>query len=295
MTVVGIRSTVAVVRIITLALESTGSSSSNSLGSLKFVRMLRLVRAWKFVSQLKKLKDRDGFEAVGTAVTLATALFILIFSAHVLGCAFTVIMASEPDQNWLLHYSPELAAGSAWARYLCAMYWATITLTTMGYGDITPVTDMERCYVILVALVGAVIFSHCLGTISALLSQVAGVDDRFQARARAVQEYLEFRTVPADLRRRVKAHYQHCWRRSAALYEERAILDDLSHSLRAQVPSASARPGPPPPPAAHPRLRSESPTQWHPPQVQRRAQVVIFADTERTSFCDSGQGGGGGG
>ncbi len=36
--------------------------------------------------------------------------------------------------------SPELAESDINTRYVVALYWATITVTTMGYGDITPAT-----------------------------------------------------------------------------------------------------------------------------------------------------------
>ncbi len=54
--------------------------------------------------------------------------------------------------------------------------------------------------------------------------QVTSVDDRFQDKLRIIGEYLQYREVPADLKRRVKRHYTNCWRRSPVPFAEQEVV-----------------------------------------------------------------------
>ena len=44
------------------------------------------------------------------------------------------------------------------SRYLAALYYAVITVSTTGFGDITAQTDGERAYMIVAMFVGVVGF-----------------------------------------------------------------------------------------------------------------------------------------
>ena len=48
-----------------------------------------------------------------------------------------------------------------------ALYWATISITTVGYGDISPVTDLGRFITMISALVGVAIIALPSGIITA--------------------------------------------------------------------------------------------------------------------------------
>ncbi|MBO6082609.1 MAG: two pore domain potassium channel family protein, partial [Bacteroidales bacterium] len=48
-----------------------------------------------------------------------------------------------------------------------ALYWATVTLTTVGYGDMVPVTDIGRFVSMLSALLGVAVIALPSGVITA--------------------------------------------------------------------------------------------------------------------------------
>ena len=48
-----------------------------------------------------------------------------------------------------------------------ALYWATVTLTTVGYGDLCPVTDIGRCVSMFSSLFGVAIIALPSGIITA--------------------------------------------------------------------------------------------------------------------------------
>lgn len=60
------------------------------------------------------------------------------------------------------------------------LWWSIQTLTTVGYGDITPVTELGRVIGVLMQLVGAVMFGALIALISTSMSR--GQEELFWTR-----------------------------------------------------------------------------------------------------------------
>ena len=54
--------------------------------------------------------------------------------------------------------------------YVISLYWSTTTMTTVGYGDITPYNDIDKVLAITAMVVGILLYGYILGAIAATLT-----------------------------------------------------------------------------------------------------------------------------
>ena len=117
---------------------------------LKIIRLLKLFRySDKITIFLRVLqKERQVLLSV-----LVLALFYIFITA-------LVMFNAEP------HINPNTGA-ETFHSFFDALYWATVTLTTVGYGDLCPVTDIGRVVSMLSSIFGVAIIALPSGVITA--------------------------------------------------------------------------------------------------------------------------------
>ncbi len=122
----------------------------------RVTRLLRILRIFKL------FRYSDKIQALGRVVrkekgVLLTVLGIAIFYVFITAL---IMFNAEP------HVNPVTGA-TTFEDFFDALYWATVTLTTVGYGDLTPVTDIGRVVSMLSALFGVAIIALPSGVITA--------------------------------------------------------------------------------------------------------------------------------
>jgi voltage-gated potassium channel len=123
---------------------------------LRLTRVLRLVRA---VAAWRRLRSVTFLDVLFNRSKLG---FMLLLSAGVVLGMATVVWMLERDTN------PNLASFSD------ALWWAIVTATTVGYGDITPQTGLARLFATVLMLMGIGLIGVVASTLSATIIATGG-------------------------------------------------------------------------------------------------------------------------
>jgi hypothetical protein len=60
-------------------------------------------------------------------------------------------------------------AKSEWyTRYINAIYFSFITMVTVGFGDIKPISNIEKIYVTGMSLISSLVFAYTVNTIGSV-------------------------------------------------------------------------------------------------------------------------------
>jgi voltage-gated potassium channel len=137
-------------------------ASGLDLRSVRVLRFLRLFRVLKLARYTKAIERfRRAFLTVREELVLfgVVALMVLYFSA--VG----------------IYYFENDAQPAKFASVFHSLWWAVTTLTTVGYGDVVPVTVGGKVFTFVVVLVGLGIVSVPTGLIASGLSKARAIDE----------------------------------------------------------------------------------------------------------------------
>jgi voltage-gated potassium channel len=126
---------------------------------LLVIRVLRVLRVFRVLRMFRYVREADTLtEALRRGRRKVTVFFVCVLSLVVIfGSIMYVVEGPEHGFTSI----PE------------SLYWAIVTLTTVGYGDIAPSTGLGRLIASLVMITGYAIIAVPTGIFAAELSEVS--------------------------------------------------------------------------------------------------------------------------
>lgn len=136
---------------------------------LRFLRMMRLFRLFRLLRVLKLGRYFDALQVIIKVIrtsgpqlimSVVVCFFVMLFSAIIM---YEVENPVQPDQ---------------FPNVLASLWWAICTLTTVGYGDIYPITGVGKFFASIISLVGIGIIAIPTGIIAAGFTQAIRKDEK---------------------------------------------------------------------------------------------------------------------
>ena len=147
---------------------------SNYLSAVRAMRLLRVFRIFKLAKFLKESNRlMDALKASQAKITVF--IFFVLMVVIVIGS---------------LMYLIEGGPNSDFTSIPRSIYWAIVTLTTVGYGDIAPVTGTGQFIAAIVMLMGYAVIAVPTGIVSAEIAQSGDKKDEDNYSAKSCQSCL---------------------------------------------------------------------------------------------------------
>jgi len=239
-----------------LKTDSEHGSKLKMLRGLRLFRLLRLLKLLKLNEYIAVMETSLGINL--KVLKLLKIVASLIFLMHMLGCFWfylqtnivaedchdphvNVLVLGQPGEvpdhcrTWLTEYD----GGSGFSaptdiQYIYSVYWALTTLTTVGYGDITPTNDAERVYTLIALLIGALVFGYLMTSVGDLVANLDNRANMVNEKLDNIQELILHHRLPPSLATRVRSYTEYYYSKQS-MHDPSEVLTHLSPALGREV------------------------------------------------------------
>jgi len=128
-----------------------GSQTLLTVRALRLLRVFRILKITRYVGESNKLKNALKHSRVKIFIFLFTVFIIAILSG-------TLMYIVEGEK-------------SGFTNIPVSIYWSIVTLTTVGYGDIAPITPLGQLIASFIMILGYGIIAVPTGIVSAEYSR----------------------------------------------------------------------------------------------------------------------------
>jgi len=159
--------------------------------SLTIVKMVRLLRMLKMLRMLKVSRIYQRLELSFVQLhsyqvfDLYKFMICLVLISHWLACLWAMTLSLPPSDTstrWIDAFDDsDLTKDSAvWQQYVAALYFTAYTMTSVGYGDVTPANIVERIFCILILFISGLVWACVIGEVSSIFGSLHAHEQDFR-------------------------------------------------------------------------------------------------------------------
>ena len=174
--------------------------AANTPEALKFLWLLKLLR---ILQSRKLVYDIEDFFVSSVFLGPIRALeffFSAFIWTHWLACMIYAFFTRSLASNSSLW---QTMLPDPYDTYLRKFYLVVETMTSVGYGDILPVTSTQRIVAVVSMCFACVLFGNIIGNIQGYIESYGADEKYYENTARRLKNHLKQNKLPPELRHRV--------------------------------------------------------------------------------------------
>lgn len=186
----------------TIAYATQAPRGSTLFHTLIVLQILRLFRLSRINRRLRASPTLSKFSLRLSMVPLQIAFIFgtSVYVAHCMACVwcFTANLEDDGSKTWVDKYLEHQVTAlqpigdtfqNVMDLYILGLYWASVTLVSIGYGDVTPYTRAEYWVCATCILVGAALWAWVVASMVDLVSQTQKSSNELETHLAVVNRY----------------------------------------------------------------------------------------------------------
>ncbi|GLC39628.1 hypothetical protein PLESTM_000919500 [Pleodorina starrii] len=214
------------------------SSLSSFMQLLKLLRLIRLARLLEVSKRMHRSALYQNVEQSQGAAVVRVLAYIIggVLVLHMSASAwFFLAVIQDKGLTGTWAEAAGLQDAGNFERYLTSLYFVVITYTTVGYGDVFPVTTAERCMACVGMLIGVVTLGYIISTANSIAGRANKYEISRSELMDSVEDFLSAQSLPTALATRVKSYYCYVAAKQFNDKEDEDMVAALPCDLRRDV------------------------------------------------------------
>ncbi|KAL7094338.1 hypothetical protein ACP275_11G097300 [Erythranthe tilingii] len=206
---------------------------------VRYLLWIRLTRVRK-VTGFFQVMERD-IRINYLFTRIAKLIAVELYCTHTAACIFYYLATTIPEEKEGYTWIGSLKLGDysyshfreidIWKRYTTSLYFAIVTMATVGYGDIHAVNLREMIFIMIYVSFDMILGAYLIGNMTALMVK-GSKTERYRDKMTDLIKYMNRNKLGRDLRSQIKGHLRLQYESS---YTDAAVLQDIPISIRAKI------------------------------------------------------------
>nr|CDS16629.1 potassium voltage gated channel subfamily H [Echinococcus granulosus] len=220
-------------------IQSPESPVANWMHLMKLARLLRLARLFQ------KIERYSQYNAV--VLSILMCMFFLL--AHWFACGWFGLGSRElmnlktRNHSWLFelsertnaYYGANMTGGpSRSSIYISSLYFTMSSLTSVGFGNVSPNTSNEKVFSIVSMLVGALMHAAVFGNVTTIIQRMYTRRSAYQTKNQDLKDFTRAHHLPKQLRQRMLEFYQAMWSINRGI-DKQTIMQAFPEEMRGDI------------------------------------------------------------